>query len=58
MEYIKLFCGIGLLVVFTWLLLRNSVRKGFIHSLFRLDIAMGMIAGGYLVITSIIAVLA
>ena len=58
MEYIKLFSGIGLFIVFTWLLVRNSRRKGFTHSLFQLDTALGMMAGGYLVITSIISLLA
>lgn len=57
MDYIKLVSGIGLLVVFTWLLFRNKDRKGIIHVLFRLDTVLGLIAGLYLIINSTISLL-
>gem|GEM_PF-1350563 len=53
MEYIKLILGIGLLAVFTWILIKNSKRTSFIHSLLRVDTIVGMIVGVYLVFTSV-----
>ena len=53
MEYIKLFLGIGLIIVFTWFLLTNIKRKGIVNALFRIDTIIGMVAGLYLVITSV-----
>ena len=52
MDYIKLISGIIMLLIFTWLLIRNIKRKGAIHVLFRMDTAIGILAGAYLVITS------
>jgi hypothetical protein len=57
MEYLKLFLGIGLLIVFSWLLLKNSKRKGFFQSIFQFDMIIGIIAGLYLVINSAYALL-
>jgi hypothetical protein len=53
MEYIKLIFGIGFIATFTRLLLRNRNRSGFIHTLFRIDTLAGMVAGLYLIFTSI-----
>jgi len=53
MEYIKLIFGIGFIVIFTWLLVRNSKRSGFIHALFHIDTILGMAAGFYLIFTSV-----
>lgn len=53
MEVMKLISGIGLLVVFTWILIKNSRRSGFIHNLFRIDTIVGMVAGLYLLFISI-----
>lgn len=53
MEYMKLILGIGLLAIFTWLLIRNGKRSGFIHTLFRIDTILGIVAGLYLIITSV-----
>ena len=53
MEYVKLFFGIAFLTVFVWLLIRNSKRIGIMHSLFRIDTILGIVAGGYLIITSV-----
>ncbi len=53
MEYIKLILGIGFLVAFAWILVRNSKRSGFLHALIRIDTVVGMVAGIYLVFTSI-----
>ncbi len=53
MEYIKLFIGIGLVLVFTWLLVRNFKRSGIMNALLRIDTIGGIIAGVYLVITAI-----
>ena len=53
MDYLKLVAGFGLLIAFGWLLVRNQNRKGIIHALFRLDTVIGIVAGLYLIITSI-----
>ncbi len=53
MEYIKLLIGIALMLIFTWLLIRNFKRKGLINALLRLDTIVGIISGGYLAVTSI-----
>lgn len=55
MEYLKLILGIAFLVVFTWILISNSKRFGFIHTLFRIDTIIGMVAGFYLTFTSVYA---
>jgi hypothetical protein len=57
MEYIKLVSGIGLVIVFGWLLLKNMRRSGFMQSLFRIDTVLGIVAGLYLSITSVISLL-
>jgi Co/Zn/Cd efflux system component len=53
MGYMNLIMGIVLLAIFTWILLRNSRRSGFIHTLFRIDTIAGMTAGLYLIVTSV-----
>lgn len=52
MEYMKLILGIGLFALFTWILVRNSKRSGFIHTLFRIDTLVGMVVGLYLIFTA------
>jgi hypothetical protein len=58
MEYLKLTLGILLSVAFVFLFIRNLGRKGLIHSLFRIDTVVGIVAGGYLIITAMITLLA
>lgn len=53
MDYFKLLAGIALLIIFGWLLVRNSRRKGFIDGLFAIDTLLGLVAGLYLVFTSL-----
>ena len=53
MDYTKLLAGLGLLVIFTWILIRNGKRSGFIHTLFRIDTILGIVAGVYLIFTAI-----
>jgi hypothetical protein len=53
MDYMKLISGIVLLAVFTWILVRTSKRTGSLHMLTRMDTIVGVIAGLYLVITSV-----
>ena len=53
MDYIKLIFGIGFIIVFIWLLVRNSKRSGFINALFSIDIILGLVAGVYLIFTSV-----
>lgn len=53
MEFLELGPGTGLLIAFTWILLRNIGRSGFIHAMFRIDTIIGMMAGPYLVGRSI-----
>jgi hypothetical protein len=52
MEYIKLILGLGLIVTFIWLLIKNSKRTNFINALLRFDTILGLVAGVYLVSTS------
>jgi hypothetical protein len=52
MGYFELIIGVLLLATFTWILVRNSKRSGFIHALFRIDTIAGVGAGLYLIITS------
>ncbi len=53
MGYFELIAGVLLLASFTWMLVRNSKRSGFIHGLFRIETIAGVAAGLYLVITSV-----
>ena len=53
MEYLKLMLGIGLVLVFAWLLVKNSKRSGLMNALMQLDTIIGIIAGIYLVVTSV-----
>ena len=53
MEFIKLLLGLGLLIIFTWILVRNLKRKNLLHSLLRVDTLLGIVAGLYLVLSSI-----
>jgi len=48
-----LILGIGLLVIFTWILIRNRKRTGVIHTLFRIDTIVGLLAGLYFVFASV-----
>jgi type II secretory pathway component PulF len=57
MEYIQLFIGILLIVIFFWLLIRNLHRKGFMNALLRIDTIGGIVARLYLVVTSMAALL-
>lgn len=51
----KLILGIGILVAFSWILVRNSNRNGILHSLFRFETVIGIIAGVYLVLTAVLS---
>jgi hypothetical protein len=57
MEYIKLFIGILIILVFLWLLKKNINRKGMINAMLQIDTIVGIIAGFYLVITSMAALM-
>jgi hypothetical protein len=49
MEYFNLILGAMLVIAFTWILVRNSKRSGFLHSLLRIDMIGGIMGGLYLV---------
>jgi hypothetical protein len=53
MEYMMLILGIGLLAIFTWILIRNRKRTGVIHTLFRIDTIVAVLAGLYFVFSSV-----
>jgi hypothetical protein len=53
MEYVNLILGIILVIAFTWVLVRNSKRSGFLHSLLRIDTIGGIVGGLYLVFASV-----
>jgi len=55
MNYLKLILGLAFLFTFAWILISNSKRSGFIHTLFRIDTIIGMVAGLYLTFTSVFA---
>ena len=48
-----LILGIGLLAIFTWILIRNRKRTGVTHTLFRIDTIIGVLAGLYFVFASV-----
>ena len=52
MEYVKLLVGIVMIVVFTWILVRNSKRTGWMDALLRLDNLLIVAIGAYMVVTS------
>jgi hypothetical protein len=52
MDYLKLVSGIALLIIFSWLLVKNTKRKGFMNALFQIDTFIGIIAAIYLIVTS------
>ena len=56
MTITKLVLGIIILAVFCFLLFRNK-RPGFLSKLFALEIILGIVAGLYLVVTSVIELL-
>lgn len=56
MDYVKLVAGLLLLLVFGWLLIRNGKRIGFLQVFFSIDILLGLIAGFYLLITSVVSI--
>jgi hypothetical protein len=53
MDILKLIIGLVILAVFAWIFKKNINRKGVIHSLFRIDTVIGLVAGFYLIFTSI-----
>lgn len=53
MKYLELALGIILTVTYTWLIIRRRNKSGFFDSIFHFDIMIGMIAGLYLIVTSI-----
>lgn len=53
MEYTKLVLGIALIITFTWFLRKSIKRYGFARALTSIDIILGLIAGLYLIITSV-----
>jgi hypothetical protein len=53
MEYVNLILGIVLVIAFTWVLVRNSKRSGFFHSLLRIDTIGGIVGGLYLVFAAV-----
>jgi hypothetical protein len=57
MDYFKLVAGLLLLIAFGWVMLRNGKRTGFLHAFFAFDILLGLMAGLYLVITSVASIL-
>jgi hypothetical protein len=57
MEYFKLILGLGLTLTFIWLLMKNSKRTNFINALLQVDTILGLVAGVYLVFTSIYSLL-
>lgn len=57
MDYLKLVLGIIVLVAFVFILQKNRKRLRFVNILFLPEIFLGIAAGLYLVITSVVALL-
>ena len=58
MEYFKLILGIVILGTFFWLIVRMTKRSHNVgNTIARIDIIIGLVAGLYLVITSLGAIL-
>ena len=57
MEYTNLVLGIVLLITFVWILIKNSNRTGILHAILRIDTMVGVVAGLYLTVSSIISLL-
>jgi hypothetical protein len=53
MDYLELTLGIILIVTYIWLIMRRRKKSSLLESVFHFDIIIGMIAGLYLIITSI-----
>jgi hypothetical protein len=53
MEYLELILGIILTIVFAWLLFKNIRRSSVLNTLFLFEIFIGVIAGVYLIVTSV-----
>jgi hypothetical protein len=53
MEYLELTLGLILTVTYTWLVIKRRKKSSLFESVFHFDIMIGMIAGLYLVVTSI-----
>ena len=53
MEFARLILGAVFIVVFGWFLARKIRRYGVAKALFSLDVLLGLIAGLYLVISSV-----
>ena len=54
MEYGRLILGIILVITFTWFLIKSSRRHGPAKALLSFDIILGLLAGLYLIFTSIL----
>jgi hypothetical protein len=52
MDYFKLISGIALLIILSWLLMKNTKHKGFMNALLQIDTFLGLIAAIYLIVTS------
>lgn len=57
MEYMNLFLGLALLIVFIWIFVKNGKRTGLLHALIRIDTVVGLIAGAYLTVSSVFSLL-
>ena len=56
-EYTTLVLGIGLLIAFGWIVIKNRKRTGVLHALIRIDTMLSLVAGLYLIVTSTISLL-
>jgi hypothetical protein len=57
MTYFKLIAGIALFFIFIWFLQKSAKRYGSVKALLSFDIMMGILAGLYLVVTSLLALM-
>jgi hypothetical protein len=57
MLYFKLVIGIAILTTSIWLFRRNWKSSGFMHAILRVDTILGVAAGSYLTITSVVFLL-
>ncbi len=57
MDYFKLIAGIAFFATFMWAFVRNLKRTSLVNALLSIDMLLGMAAGLYLTVTSVIALI-
>ena len=57
MELFKLIAGFSLVAIFAWLIYRTRNAKGVLNNIFKFDMIVGIVAGIYLIVSSVGSIL-